>query len=86
MKINPGFILQSVGNQNFIIPVGQKALEFQGLVKINATGKLLFEALQNEQTLADLIKIFTTKYTIDQATATRDVESFLAILRSKKII
>ncbi len=86
MKIKPGFILKHVAGKHIVVPVGSEAVHFNGLITLNESGVLLFEALQKEVELEDLIQVLTEKYVIDTQTAKSDVLSFLDILKSKSII
>lgn len=87
MKINPGFILKTVSGKHVIIPTGTASLHFQGMITVNETGKLLFEALQKaEVSELELIQLLTDRYEVSELEAKKDVQSFLDILKSKNII
>ncbi|HBY65435.1 MAG TPA: PqqD family protein [Acholeplasmataceae bacterium] len=86
MKIKKGFILKSVSDKFIVVPVGEEAVNFNGLMTLNKSGKLLFEALQQESTIESLTELVMEKYEIDQRTAELDVESFVKKLKDKQII
>jgi len=86
MKIKKGFILKSVSDKFIVVPVGEEAVNFNGLMTLNKSGKLLFEALQQESTIESLTDLVMEKYEIDQRTAKIDVESFVKKLKDKHII
>ncbi|HBG33391.1 MAG TPA: PqqD family protein [Acholeplasmataceae bacterium] len=86
MKIKKGFILKSVSDKFIVVPVGEEAVNFNGLMTLNKSGKLLFEALQQESTIESLTELVMEKYEIDQRTAKLDVESFVKKLKDKQII
>jgi hypothetical protein len=86
MKIKKGFILKSVSDKFIVVPVGEEAVNFNGLMTLNKSGKLLFEALQQESTIESLTELVMEKYEIDQMTAKLDVESFVKKLKDKHII
>ena len=46
MKLKAGFTLKEVGNQFMVLPVGEGALNFNGIISLNKSGKFLFELLQ----------------------------------------
>ncbi|OHE39803.1 MAG: pyrroloquinoline quinone biosynthesis protein, partial [Tenericutes bacterium GWE2_38_8] len=69
-----------------VVPVGEEAVNFNGLMTLNKSGKLLFEALQQESTIESLTELVMEKYEIDQRTAELDVESFVKKLKDKQII
>jgi len=87
MKIKEGFILKVVANEYIVVPVGNKALDFNGLITLNKSGKLLFEnMLNNDLTIDDLVKLLLDHYEIDELTAKKDVKEFVDKLKNKDII
>lgn len=86
MKAKEGFILGEVGEQTVIIPVGAASKTFNGMVKLNATGKFLWDKLQTEVTEKDLVDALIDKYGIDEELALNDVQSFLSTLKKPGII
>lgn len=81
MKIDKQFILRKIAGDYVIIPTGKTTLDFNGLITVNEQGAFLWERLRQEVTRDDLVKALLETYEVDEATATADVEEFLAILR-----
>lgn len=86
MKIKEGFILKSVSGKNIVVPVGEKAVNFNGLITLNSSGKMLFEALQKDVEMIQLVQLMLVHYDIDEETAKNDVNAFVNKLKSKGII
>lgn len=86
MKIKKDFILRTVAGQNLVVPVGEEGVNFNGIITLNNSGKLLFEAMKQDIERVDLIKIMLDKYDIDKDTAEKDVDDFIKILSSKNLI
>jgi hypothetical protein len=86
VKIKSGYVLKHVAGKHIVVPVGSEAVNFNGLITLNESGVLLFEALQKEVEMEDLILVLTEKYDIDSNTARADVISFLNILKTKSIV
>lgn len=86
MKVKSGYVLKSVAGQYIVVPTGTEAINFNGLLNLNESGKLLFETLLNETSLEELTKVLTDTYEIDEVTAKADVLSFINKLKSKHII
>jgi hypothetical protein len=86
MKIKEGFVLKNVAGEHIVIPVGNKAINFNGLITLNKSGKLLFESLSEEKSIDDLVSILLTHYEIDEKQAKEDVISFINKLKNKDII
>lgn len=80
MKQNPDFILRSVADTKLLVPVGAAAVQFAGMVTVNDTSAWLWEQLRTEQTPETLVSAMLTRYDVDEETARRDVEQFVASL------
>jgi len=87
MRMKKGFILKKVANKWIVVPIGEKAVQFNGLLTLNESGKLIFEQLQeNDVTLEMLTKTMMDYYEIDRDTARQDVLAFVNKLKEKDLI
>ena len=86
MKVKSGFLLRDMGGQPVVVSVGAASKIFNGMVKLNASGKLLWEKLQNDVTEQELINALIEKYGIEEELARTDVNAFLETLRKPGII
>lgn len=77
MKRNPEFVIRQVADRFVIVPVGTAAEKFSGMITINATGKFLWDLLENEKTLESLAQALVEEYEIDMELALKDVKTFL---------
>lgn len=82
MKIKPGFILRQLAGDNVVVPVGAAGESFNGMIRLNETGALLWQELdkgaEEEQLAAKLLEDFDG-VTEEQARA--DVREFLESIR-----
>jgi hypothetical protein len=86
MKIKKGYILKSVSDKYVVVPVGEEAIHFNGLITLNRSGKFLFEAMKEVSTVESLTVSMIEKYDIDAETAEQDVLAFIKKLKEKNII
>ena len=86
MRIVPGFFLREIAGETIAIPSADAARQLSGLISFNGSGKLLFELLQTEQTEESLIHELLQAYDVDAATARKDVEEFLDMLRENNLL
>jgi hypothetical protein len=86
MKVKEGYILKNVSGKNIVVPVGEEAINFNGLITLNSSGKMLFEALQRDVEMIQLVQLMLVYYDIDEETAKNDVNAFVNKLKSKGII
>ena len=87
MHISKNFIMRTIAGENVIVPIGDEASRFQGLITVNESGAFLWKLLQDENTSPGSIKqAFRKEYGVDEKTADNDVEEFLHILRMRNIL
>jgi hypothetical protein len=78
---NAQFIKRKLGNQYVIVAVGDAAKRFHGMISINGSGSLIWDRLEKECTLEDIVTAVTEAYEIDADTARADVTDFLTNLK-----
>lgn len=86
MKIKDGFILRQIVGSWVVIPLGQRVVEFNGLMTLNESGALLWKRLETGAEMCELVKAITDEYSIDAETAERDIKEMLDKIISKGLI
>lgn len=86
MKIKEGFIVKKIAGKNVVVTTGDEALNFNMIMHLNDSGKLLFEKLKEGSTEEALIELLMEHYDVELETATRDVKGFIQVLIDKNII
>lgn len=81
MKVSKNFILREIVGEYILVPVGKAASKFNGLITMNEMGHFIFQTLQEEQSVEDLVNKITGEYQVDTGTAQRDLEEYLQQLR-----
>ena len=86
MKINENFLLREVAGNTIVVPVGDAAERFSGMIKLNETAVFIWRTLENETDEASVVAAMCAEYDIDEETAAADVARFVATLRSAGIL
>ena len=86
MNIRKQLVKRNIAGDVILVPVGDASLEIKGLLTLNETGELLWDALPEAVDEAALTAALRAEYDVDDATARRDVEDFLAKLRELQVI
>ncbi|MBN3490890.1 PqqD family protein [Acholeplasma equirhinis] len=86
MKVKSEYVLKTVGDQFIVVPIGQEAVKFHGMLTLNETGKFLFENLKEEISLEDLTKKLVDEYDVSAEVAAADVLKFVNILKERNIM
>lgn len=82
MKRSPNFLMRQVAGSWVVVPVGAAAREFPGMIRLNQSGKLIWELLEQEQTADSLTQALLERYDVTETQARQDVDAFLAKLTS----
>lgn len=85
MKIRSTYVLRSVADHHIVVPIGQEAVNFNGIMTLNKSGKLLFESMKLGADIKDLVSLLVETYEVDEIEALKDVKEFIKILESKHV-
>lgn len=86
MKIKKNYILRTVAGQHLVVPVGEEGVNFNGIITLNNSGKLLFEALIEGCEKSVLVEKILDVYEVSKEQATSDVNAFVILLESKGLL
>lgn len=62
MKIKSGFILKEVVGQAMIVPTGEVSKNFNGYIKLNVTGKDVWNGIKEGLTVEQIAEKLVTDY------------------------
>ncbi len=75
-KIN--YILQEVGEEYLVIPIGDASEQFKGILTLNETAVLYWKEVEKGTTFDSLVAFAMGKFEdIDEETARQDIRDFL---------
>ena len=86
MKIKEGYIVKEVGSAFAVVAVGKEAENFKGVITLNESAKVLWDALSKGATMEDLQKSLTDVYDVSDEKAMQSAEKFVAKLREANVI
>ena len=81
MKIKEGFVLRKVGKEQVVVAIGPAAAALNGLIKLNASGVLLWKALEQGADQKALADALVREYGISRQQAETDAAAFLKPLQ-----
>ena len=83
MKVKKGYILRQLVTEWMVVTVGDAAEEFNGMLRLNAAGAMLWKRLEKGASRQQLVQALMEEYQgLDENTATNDVNSFLEKIKS----
>lgn len=84
MKVKQGFLLREIADSWVVVPVGQRVVEFNGLMSLSESGALLWKRLEQEvRDDNELIHLLTGTYEVEEELAGVDVREFISNLKEK---
>ena len=86
MQIKSGFMLKEVAGSNIVVPVGENTVDFNAMITLNESGAFLWQQLEKECSMADLVKVMTSEYDVDAETAEKDINTFLNVIRNAGLL
>jgi hypothetical protein len=72
-----GFVVRDVGGSAVIVPTGARVLDLNGLVVLNDSGRLVWDALSAERSEDELVQCLTDRYDVSPDQARADVRELL---------
>ena len=86
MKITKEFIVRKVVDECVLIPVGETALHFNGLISLNPVAEVIWNKLQQETTREELLAAILDEFDVPQEQAAADLDEFLDLLRKNELM
>ena len=86
LKIDKEYVLRQIGDDYIIVPVGQAALSFNGMITVNETGAFLWEQLVKGTSKEELLRNMLETYEVTQEDAEKDIDEFLKVLYKNNIL
>lgn len=84
MRIKEGYVLRNVADSGVI--VSMEELDCNHLMTLNQTGMDLWEMLQNDCSLEDLVQQMLSIYDVEEETLRKDILLFLCKIREAGLL
>ena len=86
MKLKHSFEAIDMGDEIIFVPVGDGAVQVNGVLKTNKAGYEILELLKSDTTKKQIVDILAAKYDNDQCDLTSYVCDVLGKLRSANLL
>lgn len=70
-------VTKKTGNEYVLVPVVDNIADMDSVYTLNETGAFIWEQIDGEKTVRDLIKAVVEEYNTDTETATADLMEFI---------
>lgn len=86
MKLKGEFILRQIMGETIAVPVGDSALDFNGMICLNEVGEEIWKGLQAQMTEEEILARLLEQFDVSRGEATADLEQFLSGLRQNGLL
>ena len=86
MKFKKEFMLREIVGVAVLIPTGETAAQFNGLISVNELGRFIWENYENAKDEDELLQKILDEYEVEKEVAKADLDEFLQTLKDAKII
>ena len=86
MKLRYEFVVRNIMDEYVLVPVGEAALKFAGMITTSEVGAFLMDLLKNDTDKNTLIQRVTAEYDVEEQQASNDVEEFLNQLQKLNLL
>ena len=86
MIISPGFKLMNIADEHILVPIGEKAVSFKGVVTLTEASYYLLTLMKEPKSKGDLADLLVQEFDVDEETAKADIDIFVAKLLDMGVI
>ena len=77
MKRIKEYIKRNIAGEIVLVPAGQTAEDFNGMITLTESGDFIWEHLEEARNFNHLVELILEEYDIDKVTAAQDASAFL---------
>ena len=86
MKIKNGFVIREIAGECVVVALGEASQVFNGIIKLNETGRIIWEMLANGSEKNEVVDAILNEYDVDRATVEADFDRFIKTLQGANIL
>lgn len=87
MKLSENFVLKNIAGENVVMPVGDAVGKINGMIKLNPSAKVIWEALEANKDFDGILDEMKKTFSgVDETTLKDDINYFLNKLREHEIL
>ena len=80
------YVLREIAGESILVSVGDGVADFCGIVKLNASAKVIWNTLRNGAGKEELVQALVDAFSISEEKAKEDVEKSLELLIQREMI
>ena len=85
-RVKSGYVIREIAGEYLVIPVALQDEPESKVIILNSSGKLLWEALEQQKTIEDLIEVLDANFEVSKEEARGDIEDFITHLEEHRLL
>ena len=77
MKRKEEYLMQNLGGEYILVPLGAEVVNLNGIIVLNNTGRFIWEQLAKDRSAEELVTAVRERFDADTERANADVKAFL---------
>lgn len=77
MRRKDNFVMQNVGGENLLVPLGAQVMDMNAIITLNVTSGFIWSLLDQDRSLDELAAAVVERFEVDPARARADIQTFL---------
>ena len=77
MKRKDDFIMQNVGGEYLLVPLGAQVMDMNAIITLNTTSAYIWSLLDQDRSVDEITTAVAERFEVDHASARADVQKFL---------
>lgn len=86
MKIRDGLVLKKISDMYVVVPTGDTLKDFSGVIRLNETGKDIYELLVQGKNEEEIVNELLNIYEVDTETLKKSVSESIKYLKDNKVL
>ena len=86
MKIKGEFLMRELVGEILLVPVGQTALQFNGMITLNPVSAQIWRSLEQGAPYEEILRGILDQFDVAEDTARQDLDRFLEEMRGRDLL
>lgn len=83
MKVKEGFVIREIMGQAVVVSTGEASETFSGMIKLNDTGKVIWEGLMEGKSESEIVDFIVSEYDVEKERVQASVHKFIEEMKEK---
>lgn len=86
LTIRGEFVKREIAGDIILVPVGETALKFNGMITLTETASVIWDAMERGASRTEIVDCVLDEFEIDRETVENDVDEFLSKLKQYEFL